>query len=66
MAPSVHAALDDCDAPGHARVGVRRDELLGVTLVAISHVGPVAPDDARLAWAISMACAVREVSHTGA
>lgn len=65
-APHVHAAIDDCDAPGHARVGVRRDELTGITLVAVSHVRPPAPDDARLAWALSLACAVREVSLAGA
>lgn len=62
--PHIHAAVDDCDVPGHARIGIRRDELTGVTLVAVSHLTPVVPGDVRLAWALSMACAVREVSHT--
>jgi hypothetical protein len=63
-APQIHEAIDTCDAPGHARIGVRRDELTGVTIVAVGHLG--CPDDARLAWALSMACAIREVSLTGA
>lgn len=65
-APEIHEAIDLCDAPGHARIGVRRDELTGVTMVAVEHVGCPAPQDARLAWALSMACAVREVSMTQA
>ncbi len=64
-APQVHDAVDTCDAPGHAGIGVRRDELTGVTIVAVGHVSPPEPDGARLAWALSMACAVREVSLAG-
>lgn len=65
-APHVHEAVRTCDTPGHARIGVRRDELTGVTVVAVGHCGQLAPPDARLAWALSMACAVGEVSLTGA
>jgi hypothetical protein len=61
--PQVHEAIDACDAPGHARIGVRRDELTGVTIVAVRHLG--APD-ANLSWSLTMACAIREVSLTGA
>jgi len=65
-ATDIHEAITTCDAPGHARIGIRRDELTGVTIVAVGHCQAPAPDDARLAWALSMACAVREVSLTGA
>ena len=65
-APHIHDAVTSCDAPGHARIGIRRDELTGVTIVAVSHLVGPPPDDARLAWALAMACAVREVSFTGA
>lgn len=64
--PHVHDAVTTCEAPGHARIGVRRDELTGVTIVAVGHLEEPAPHDAHLAWALSMACAVREVSLTGA
>ena len=64
-APEIHDAIDVCDAPGHARIGVRRDELTGVTMVAVEHLVAPAPSCAQLAWALSMACAVREVSHAG-
>jgi hypothetical protein len=64
-APQIHEAVDQCEHPGHARIGVRRDELTGVTIVAVGHLA-TPPDDARLAWALTMACAVREVSLTGA
>jgi hypothetical protein len=63
IAPQIRDAIDTCDAPGHARIGVRRDELTGVTIVAVGHL---AQPDAHLTWALSMACAVREVSLTGA
>lgn len=66
IAPQVHEAIAACDAPGHARIGVRRDELTGVTIVAVGHCDDDPPADARLAWALSMACAVGEVSLTGA
>ena len=65
-APHVHEAVTSCDAPGHARIGIRRDELTGVTIVAVGHLVAPAPTDARLAWALAMACAVGEVSLTGA
>jgi hypothetical protein len=67
LAPvDIHRAVDSCSAPGHARIGVRRDELTGVTVVAVAHTILPAPGDASLAWALSMACAVGEVSLTGA
>jgi hypothetical protein len=57
-------AVTTCAAPGHARIGVRRDELAGVTLVAVHHLVGPPPGDARLAWSLAMACAVGEVSLT--
>jgi hypothetical protein len=62
-APQIHDAVDACDAPGHARIGVRRDELTGITMVAVGHLGE---PDTNLTWALAMACAIREVSLTGA
>jgi hypothetical protein len=67
LAPvDIHQAIDTCSAPGHARIGVRRDELTGVTIVAVAHTILPAPGDGSLAWALSMSCAVGEVSLTGA
>lgn len=63
-APDIHEAVTGCEAPGHASIGIRRDELLGVTVVAVRHLVAPAPTDAHLAWSLSMACAVREVSLT--
>lgn len=63
-APEVHLAVTSCGAPGHARIGVRRDELAGVSLVAVQHLVGPPPGDARLAWSLVMACAVGEVSLT--
>ena len=63
-APDIHEAVTTCEAPGHASIGIRRDELLGVTVVAVRHLVAPGPCDAHLAWALSMACAVREVSLT--
>ncbi|MCU1373002.1 MAG: hypothetical protein JWO68_288 [Actinomycetia bacterium] len=65
-APQVHEAVAGCEAPGRASIGVRRDDLLGVTMVAVGHLVEPIPADGRLAWALAMACAVREVSYTGA
>ena len=62
----VHDALEGCDAPGHASIGVRRDELTGVTLVAVRHLVGPPPGDASLAWSLATACAIREVSVTQA
>lgn len=63
-APDIHEAVTTCEAPGHANIGVRRDELTGVTIVAVRYLLEPGPGDANLAWALSMACAVREVSLT--
>ena len=58
----VHEAVRSCRVSGRARIGTRRDELTGVTVVAIGHLTGEPPADAGLAWALSMACALDEVS----
>jgi hypothetical protein len=60
----VHDAVTACAAPGHARIGIRRDELAGISLVAVAHLVGPPPGDARLARSLAVACAVREVSLT--
>jgi hypothetical protein len=65
LAPEqVRAAIVECEAPGRAHVGVRRDELTGVTVVAVGHLVDRAPEDAGLAWSLAIACAIDEVSLT--
>jgi hypothetical protein len=61
---AVQDAIDACAAPGHARVGIRRDDLVGMSLVALEHLVGPPPGDASLAWALLVECAVREVSLT--
>ena len=59
--PAIHDVAGACATPGHARIGILRDELTGTTVVAVRHQG-VVPPHAELARALAVDCSIREVS----